>query len=59
MPPQDPEALAEAIERLIRDSALQIQLGRAGRQRIEEQFAVERTVAGLVARIEATTTAVS
>ncbi len=59
VPPQDPEALAEAIERLIRDSALQIQLGRAGRQRIEEQFAVERTVAGLVARIEATTTAVS
>jgi len=51
--PQDPEALAKAIERLILDPALRAQLGLAGRRRIEEQFAVEKTVAELAARIEA------
>ena len=51
VPPQDPEALAEAIQRLILDSALRAQVGIAGRRRIEEQFSVERTVSELTALI--------
>lgn len=53
VPPRDPGALADAIERLIRDAALRTQYGAAGRRRIEEAFAVERTVPELVQRIEA------
>lgn len=56
VPPQDPEALAEAIERLIRDPTLRAQVGIEGRRRIKEQFAVERTVTELVASIEASRT---
>ena len=56
VPPQDAEALAEAIARLIRHHALRIQLSLTGRQRIEDQFAVEQTVSEFLARIEATST---
>ncbi len=52
VPPQNPEALAGALERLIRDGALRDRLGAAGRQRIEEQFSVEHVVTELAARIE-------
>jgi glycosyltransferase involved in cell wall biosynthesis len=51
--PQDAEALADAIARLMRDPTLRIQLGIAGRRRIEDQFAVERTVSELAALIAA------
>jgi colanic acid/amylovoran biosynthesis glycosyltransferase len=54
VPPQDPEALADAIQQLIRDPALRVQLGIAGRRRVADHFAVERTVTELSARIEAT-----
>ncbi len=53
VPPHDPAALAEAIERLVRDPALRIQLSAAGRKRIEEEFSVNTVVAKLVAKIEA------
>ncbi|MBN1393470.1 MAG: glycosyltransferase, partial [Pirellulales bacterium] len=52
-PPKDPAALAEAIERLIRDPDLRTRLGAAGRKRIEEEFAVQSVVEKLLAEIEA------
>ncbi len=55
VPPQDPSALAGAIQRLIGDVALREQLGAAGRRRIEEQFSVQRVVGVLAAQIEAAT----
>jgi glycosyltransferase involved in cell wall biosynthesis len=53
VPPQDPAALAEAVERLARDPQLRARLGAAGRKRIEEAFAVEGVVSQLVAKLEA------
>lgn len=38
IPPNDPEALAAAIERLYRDRDLGVRLGAAGRQRVAEHF---------------------
>jgi glycosyltransferase involved in cell wall biosynthesis len=44
VPPEDPAALAKALERLIADPGLRSRLGRAGRRRIEELFRWERCV---------------
>lgn len=38
-PAEDPVALAAALERLLRDKRLRRSMGKAGRQRFEEQFA--------------------
>lgn len=48
VPPQDVLALAAAIARLIRDQTLRASLGRAGRRRIEKEFAIERTIESLL-----------
>jgi glycosyltransferase involved in cell wall biosynthesis len=48
VPPGDTIALIDALERLIRDSELRLQYGRAGRTRIEEHFQIEQTVAPLL-----------
>ncbi|MGA3058018.1 MAG: glycosyltransferase family 4 protein [Candidatus Limnocylindrales bacterium] len=48
VPPEDPAALAKALERLIADPGLRSRLGRAGRRRIEELFRWE----GCVDRME-------
>jgi glycosyltransferase involved in cell wall biosynthesis len=48
VPPDDPEALADAIARLLGDEALRRQLGEAGRQRCEELFSVEAMVRATV-----------
>jgi glycosyltransferase involved in cell wall biosynthesis len=48
VPPQDPAALADAIERLAENPALQEELGQAGRVRIEEEFNVQSAVAQLL-----------
>ncbi|HET6497441.1 MAG TPA: glycosyltransferase family 4 protein, partial [Coriobacteriia bacterium] len=44
VPPADPEALAAAVARLLRDPALTARLGEAGSRRVEECFTVERMV---------------
>jgi glycosyltransferase involved in cell wall biosynthesis len=42
VPPRDTRALARALERLWRDPALRLRLGRAGRARAETEFAPDR-----------------
>ena len=44
VPPQDPGALACAIERLLRDPDLRRTMGQAGRRRVEQHFDVWETV---------------
>jgi glycosyltransferase involved in cell wall biosynthesis len=44
VPPRDPERLADAIVRLASDPALRAKLGAAARQRIDENFTLERCV---------------
>ena len=43
-PPADPESLATAVARLLRDPALMQSMGEAGAARVEEHFTVERMV---------------
>jgi glycosyltransferase involved in cell wall biosynthesis len=38
VPPQQPAAMAEALERLLQDPVLAAQLGRAARQRVENEY---------------------
>jgi starch synthase len=49
VPPSDPRALAEAVNRLLADPSLAAAMGRAGRQRVEQHFTwtsvAERTLA--------------
>lgn len=42
VPPEDPQALAEAIRRVVRDPALARRLGAAGRRRAQAFFSAER-----------------
>lgn len=48
VPPGDTIALAEALGRLIQDAKLRLHYGGAGRQRIEQHFRIEQTVAPLI-----------
>lgn len=50
VPPRKPKALAAAIQRLLKDSALREKLGQAGRARAEAEFSVE-TMVGRVEKI--------
>jgi glycosyltransferase involved in cell wall biosynthesis len=50
VPPADPDALGEALERLISDAELRADLRRAGRARVEERFDVDRIASELGAR---------
>lgn len=43
VPPEDPEALALAIHRLLSNPQLALEMGRLGRKRMEELFSWERT----------------
>ena len=47
--PRDPERLAEALVRLLRDSALRKAMGAAGRVRALEQFSADRVVPAIEA----------
>jgi glycosyltransferase involved in cell wall biosynthesis len=57
VPPRDPQALAVAIKRLIKDEALRAQFGRAGRARIEGHFTIEKTIEPLLQRFAGSNTA--
>jgi len=50
VPPESPQALARALEALIRDPALRRRLGEAGRQRVSKMFTIESNIQRLVAR---------
>ncbi len=51
-PPGDAIALADALEQLIRDPALRLRYGQAGRGRMEQHFRIEKTVAPLLQLLE-------
>lgn len=53
VPPADPKALCEAMERLAVSENLRRKMGQAGRQRVLEQFTVESMVGGTVAAYRA------
>jgi glycosyltransferase involved in cell wall biosynthesis len=48
VPPSDPGALADALERLMSDSGLRERMGAAGRRRVLERFSTERYVEGVL-----------
>jgi colanic acid/amylovoran biosynthesis glycosyltransferase len=50
VPPADPDALADAFERLAGDEALRATLADRGRRRVEEAFSVDRVAAALLER---------
>jgi len=52
VPPGNPEALAEALERLLRDPALRREYGEAGRKLAEREFDVRSVVAATLAIYE-------
>ena len=54
VPPEDTMALAEALRRLIQDAKLRLHYGRAGRERIEQHFRIDQTVAPLIELLQKT-----
>jgi glycosyltransferase involved in cell wall biosynthesis len=52
-PPDDPAALAAALAALIADPATRLRLGRAGRARVLEHFAMTPGIDRLAARLRA------
>jgi colanic acid/amylovoran biosynthesis glycosyltransferase len=50
VPPRDPAALAEAIERLVTTPDLKERLIESGRRQVEDGFAVDRVAAELARR---------
>jgi len=48
VPPEDAEALASALERLIRDPELQQSFGKAGRQIVADRFNPEKNARRLL-----------
>jgi starch synthase len=48
VPPQDDDAMSEAILRLLRDPARRRALGAAGRERVEKEFGIERMITDTV-----------
>jgi glycosyltransferase involved in cell wall biosynthesis len=52
IPPGDASALAEAVNRLLGDSALCAEMGKNGRNAVEEYFSWQRVVADIVRTVE-------
>jgi len=48
VPPGDPGALAEALRKLILDPAKRVELGRRGRQRVEDVFAWDKAISRIL-----------
>ena len=48
VPPQDPDALADAVLKLLADPDLRARMGRDGREIVEEKFCPERMVEGVL-----------
>lgn len=44
VPPNDADALADAVRRLLHDAALSERLCQAGREKVESEYAIEKTV---------------
>ena len=44
VPPENPDALAEAIRRLLSDATLAARMGQAARRRAEQEFSIEKMV---------------
>jgi glycosyltransferase involved in cell wall biosynthesis len=47
VPERDPDAVADALERLLADRELAAALAERGRRRVEERFSLERNVSTL------------
>jgi glycosyltransferase involved in cell wall biosynthesis len=52
VPPQDPSALAAAINRLLNDEQLREQMGHAAQARASKEFTVERMIDRVYAEYE-------
>lgn len=48
VPPDDPQALADAIQRLAQDAGLRVRFGAAGRKLVEDKYSAERIGAATV-----------
>ena len=54
VPPDDPAALADAIETLVNDPGMRLRFGRAGRQLVSDEFSsarIRREIVALYARM--------
>lgn len=49
VPPRSPEKLAQAIIKILKDPSLAAAMGKAGRQRVENHFTVEKYIDNIVA----------
>jgi len=49
VPPEDPDALRSAIEKLLADPGMAMRMGVAGRRQIAERFTTEAMMSGIVA----------
>lgn len=56
VPPRDPRALGVALQRLLDDRGLRIDVGTAARLRVRSEFTIERTLAGTDAVYQAALT---
>jgi glycosyltransferase involved in cell wall biosynthesis len=52
VPTRAPDKMADAIETLLADPAKRLELGRAGRRRVEREFSIEHQIAKFVAEYE-------
>jgi len=52
VPPEDPEAMAKALDRLVKDPELAQRLGQAARQKLETDFAPQAVAANIVRFLE-------